>query len=286
MQLTGKERPTNNMTLTFVDALIFIQRKVGYRGPFLMQQSSVKVAYKLAKTAMASQATKFAEKVLEQCAICLEYKSKGSMFSHNNRSHKYCYSCMNKHVESKLLQGQLPECPHKSCKFKLEIESCKKFLNKRLHDIMSSRIKEASIPPTERVYCPFPKCSFLMSKTDLQNAASTSSHETWKRKCSKCRGRFCMNCKVPWHDKTKCSDYIKNFANQFVNEVELKSLAARNRWRQCIKCMQMIELAAGCHHISCRCGYEFCYRCGGAWINKTATCSCPLWDLGYILYAE
>ncbi|GKG45772.1 hypothetical protein Tco_0498218, partial [Tanacetum coccineum] len=32
---------------------------------------------------------------------------------------------------------------------------------------MSIRVKEAAIPPTEKVYCPFPNCSELMSKTEV-----------------------------------------------------------------------------------------------------------------------
>jgi hypothetical protein len=31
-----------------------------------------------------------------------------------------------------------------------------------------------------------------------------------------------------------------------------------------------------------RCGYEFCYTCGKEWKDKKATCSCPLWEEGYI----
>ncbi|XP_076959723.1 E3 ubiquitin-protein ligase RSL1-like [Bidens hawaiensis] len=252
MQLTGKDRPANKLTLKMVNALILIMRKIGYRGPFLMRQNNMKSAYNLANTVILSQAIKYAESALKQCTICLEHISKHNMFSHSKCSHRYCYSCMNKHVEAKLFQGQLPDCPHEYCTSQLDIKDCKNFLKQNLYDIMSARITEASIPPTERVYCPFVKCSVLMSKNELQYAASTSFSEFGKRKCSKCRGVFCMNCKVPWHDGYKCSDYVKCFPGRFVDEVNLKSLAARNSWRQCVKCMHMIELATGCNHISCR----------------------------------
>lgn len=36
--------------------------------------------------------------------------------------------------------------------------------------------------------------------------------------------------------------------------------------------------------ILCRCGHEFCYRCGAEWKNKKATCSCPIWDERNIEY--
>lgn len=290
--LTGKGRPTNNKIVTLVDQLKLIQRKFAYCGPFIVRQNNIKFAYKLAKDAISSQATKQAENtsgktLLEQCAICFESIYSGQMFSVNKCKHRYCFSCMRKHVEAKLLQGQLPECPHEKCKSELQIENCKKFLNPELYDIMSLRVREASIPPTEKVYCPFSNCSALMSKTEVKEyTATSSSANSEMRKCVKCYRLFCVNCKVRWHENVSCSEYMKYFPNQSVNDAKLKSLATRNHWRQCIKCKNMVELAEGCYHIYCRCGYEFCYTCGAEWINKKPTCRCPLWDERNIIYAD
>ncbi|KAL8216897.1 hypothetical protein R6Q57_023734 [Mikania cordata] len=284
--LTGKDRPTNKTAVTLVDALILIQKKIGYhiRNPSLARQKNVKFAKALAKTATDSKETKPAKSTQEQCTICLKCVTKSKMFSVKQCLHRYCCLCMNEHVKSKLHQCQMLKCPHEQCSSKLEIESCKEFLTKELYDIMSSRIKEASIVPSERVYCPFSKCSALMSKTELQHAASTSSRVDGKRKCVECHRSFCINCKVPWHYKSTCSNYMKDFPDQIADEVQLKSLATSNHWRRCVNCMHMIELAAGCYHITCRCGYEFCYRCGAVREKKKATCSCPTWNLNHIIY--
>ncbi|PWA42886.1 ribonuclease H domain-containing protein [Artemisia annua] len=284
--LTGKRRPTTNTTMALVDQLNVIQRKFAYCGAYLVRQNDIMFAYELARDAITSQVTQFAENasgktLLEQCTICFDSVHSGQMFSVNNCLHKYCFSCMRKHVEAKLLQGQLPECPHEGCKSHLEIESCKKFLNPELYDIMSLRIREASIPPAEKVYCPFSYCSALMSKSEVKEYTATSSaagQGTGMRKCVKCRRLFCVNCKVPWHDNFTCSNYKRHYPNRSASEAKLKSLASRNHWRQCIKCKNLVELAAGCYHISCRCGYEFCYTCGAEWIKKKATCNCPIWD--------
>ncbi|KAI3822472.1 hypothetical protein L1987_10062 [Smallanthus sonchifolius] len=83
-----------------------------------------------------------------------------------------------------------------------------------------------------------------------------------------------------------CAEYKRRNPPPIVEESNLKNLAARNLWRQCIKCKHMIELAAGCYHMTCRCGYEFCYTCGAEWKNKKATCSCPLWDEENIVDTE
>ncbi|KAI7746025.1 hypothetical protein M8C21_017235, partial [Ambrosia artemisiifolia] len=168
----------------------------------------------------------------------------------------YCFSCMRKHVEAKLLQEKLLECPHENCTSNLEIEICKKFLSLELYDIMSLRVKEASIPPTDKVYCPFSNCSFLMSKTELQehapaSSSSTAARGTGMRNYVKCYCYFCINYKVPWHENFTCENYIRCFPHRSVNEAKLKSLATRNRWRECAKCKNLVELAEGCYH--CRC---------------------------------
>lgn len=292
--LTGKVQATSKKIVTMVEQLNLIQRQFTYCSPFLVSQNQVKFAYKLARDAINSEATKWAESdsgvtIVEQCTICFECVNSGQMFSVNKCQHRYCFSCMRKHVEAKLLQGKLAECPHEKCKSSIEIESCKKFINSELYEIMSLRIKEASIPLTEKVYCPFSNCSALMSKTEVQEYTPTSSSPSAQgamRKCVKCNRLFCISCQVPWHDNITCADYMKSFLFLSSDEAKLKSLATKNRWRECIKCKNLIELAAGCYHIYCRCGYEFCYICGAAWINKKPTCRCRIWDERNIIYHQ
>ncbi|KAL4592659.1 hypothetical protein LXL04_005662 [Taraxacum kok-saghyz] len=130
------------------------------------------------------------------------------------------------------IYGKLPECPHEGCKSELEIETCKGFLNPELYDIMSSHVKEASIPSTAKVYCPISSCSALMSKTELQKHVSTSSRASGKRKCVKCHRRFCMNCNVAWHNDMTCGEFIESSEYKSANEAKLKSLASSKKWRQ------------------------------------------------------
>lgn len=255
MQLNRMRRPSNKIE-TLVDELSLILRKHSYRGPFKARQNDVKSSYKLARDAIATQSIKFAKNASELCTTCFEYIYSDQMFSVNECLHRYCFSRMRKHVKSKLLQGQLPECPHDKCEYKLDVKSCKKFLNQKLYDILSLRIEEASISPTDRVYCPLSRCSALMSKSEVKvftaSISSSYTRGTGMRKCVKCRHRFCVYCKVPWHYKVSCSNYKKSLQYRKSNEAKLKSLATKNGWRECIKCKNMVELAAGCYHINCR----------------------------------
>ncbi|XP_073063077.1 E3 ubiquitin-protein ligase RSL1 isoform X2 [Primulina eburnea] len=268
-----------------VNQVFELQEKFSYCRPAIVTRNDIKFAFKLAREAIVTQLTKRAElssssNLYETCVICFEDANINQIFTVDDCLHRYCFSCMKQHVEVKLLHGMLPKCPHEGCGTELKIGSCSKFLTQRLTEIMYHRIMEASIPITEKIYCPYPKCSALMSKTEVleySKNALVGAEKSGNRKCIKCNSNFCINCKVPWHDNMGCLEYKKRNPYPQPEEVKLKNLAATNMWRQCVKCNHMIELAAGCYHMTCRCGYEFCYTCGAEWRNKEATCHCPLW---------
>ncbi|KAL7201912.1 hypothetical protein ACSBR1_033579 [Camellia fascicularis] len=285
--VTGKAMPMQGNIAAFVGQVTLLQRKFSYCSPTFVAQKDIKFALKLASEAIVSQVTCLAESsrgknMKENCSICLEDTDVSQMFSVNDCLHRYCSSCLKKHVEVKLLQGMLPKCPHDGCKTELKIESCKNFLTSELYHLMSQRIKEYSIPATQKIYCPYPKCSALMSKAE----ALVNTNNAGASMCEICRGLFCMSCKAPWHSNISCNDYKILNPYPCAEDAKLNSLARRNLWRQCVKCNHMVELAEGCNHIYCRCGYEFCYICGAEWKNKKATCRCPLWDERNIVYDQ
>ncbi|KAL6011086.1 hypothetical protein ACLOJK_001530 [Asimina triloba] len=193
----------------------------------------------------------------EICIICLENVESSQVFVGDDCLHRFCFSCMKQHVEVKLLHGVLPGCPHEGCKIKLNAGSCKKFLSPKTADIMTQRLKEASIPEVDRLYCPYPKCSALMSRNEMMLPPRESSsmhhanYESGCRKCIKCEGLFCLNCKVPWHLNMSCVQYRRSYPHPLVEDAKLQSLARQKLWRQCIKCNHMIELAEGCYHMTC-----------------------------------
>nr|XP_027108397.1 uncharacterized protein LOC113728095 [Coffea arabica] len=290
--VTGRWNPKQRKIEALVDQVTQLREKFTYCIPSLVARNDVKFAFKLAREAIVSQVNRSTDtsaegSLYETCVICFEEMSIDEIFSVDGCMHRFCYSCMKQHVEVKMLHGMVPKCPHEGCDCELKVDSCSKFLTPKLVEIMKQRKKEASIPVTEKVYCPYPKCSALMSKGEVSEYSRSSAIDVGRsgsRKCIKCNGLFCIDCKVPWHDNMTCFAYKKKYPNPPGEDLKLKTLAQRNMWRQCVKCNHMIELAAGCYHMTCRCGYEFCYTCGAEWKEKKATCSCPLWDDGHIIY--
>ncbi|PWA73506.1 IBR domain-containing protein [Artemisia annua] len=285
--VSGRWQPKQQKIQTFVDEVNLLRKNFTHCEPSLIAKKDVKLAYKLAREAVSSQITKAMEssKKIETCVICLEDKSMDQFFSVKGCNHEYCCDCMKQHVEAKLRDGMMAKCPHEGCESELKIDGCENILTPKLAEMMKQLLKEASIPVTEKFYCPYPKCSTLMSKAEVHQL-TRSIYEIGARICDKCGGTFCVSCRVPWHKNMDCAEYKRRNPNPLVQESKLKNLAAKNLWRQCIKCKHMIELATGCYHMTCRCGYEFCYTCGAEWKNKKATCTCPLWDEENIVDTE
>lgn len=245
--------PGSTEIATLANQVIRLQRKFEYCSPRLVESCDVKFAFKFATEAIDSQITLCAETIKAKtfqvpCKICFEDTDIAEMFSIGHCPHKYCLSCMKNHVEVKFQNGMVAQFPHKNCTSNLSIGRSKA---PKLVDVMIDRIKESSIPATEKVYCPYPKCSTLMSKEVLEST-KTSFVSEGGRKCMKCHLYFCIHCKVPWHYNMTCSDYKRSKTYSRTGDHLLKSLATKKLWRQCSKCNHMVELTSGCYHITCR----------------------------------
>ncbi|KFK32581.1 hypothetical protein AALP_AA6G261900 [Arabis alpina] len=265
--ITGSRMPKKNKIVLLVAEVQSLREKMTSSEFIMVTRNDVKFAFKLAKEATVSQLAKEGE----TCVICLEETDAERMFVTNKSLHRHCFSCVRQYVEVKLLGGIAPTCLGDGCKIELTLESCSKILSVRVIDMWKQKMKEDLIPVAERIYCPYQSCSMLMSKTELLRSADEVEQSN-VRECVKCSGFFCIECKVPSHTDLSCAEYKKLHPDPLVDDMKLKSLANDNRWRQCVKCRHLIELSQGCNHMTCRCGYEFCYKCGIEWKKDQKSC--------------
>ncbi|XP_019089199.1 PREDICTED: probable E3 ubiquitin-protein ligase ARI5 [Camelina sativa] len=221
-------------------------------------------AYALAIEAISSEIITDMPDEKETCNICLnDGINADQMFSIDKCGHMFCSECVKSHIEVRLAMGSLMTCPGYQCKSRLTYRYCVNLLTPKLKKMWGKRFKEDKILVTKSVYCPNPRCSTLMSETNLFELIGVRSC------CVKCGEPFCINCKVPWHNNLSCDQYKWLHPNPTEYDGMLKDLANEKLWRQCRKCKHMIELAHGCVSVICRCGHNFCYRCGadagGCW---------------------
>ncbi|OAX85605.1 hypothetical protein ACJ72_00019 [Emergomyces africanus] len=122
------------------------------------------------------------------------------------------------------------------------------------------KAQEYAIAEPHRVYCPEPTCAKWIPPTKLKLKKGGKPAE---RCCPYCRATICTLCRGLAH--TNLDDCPKDHGLEATLEE-----AENHGWRRCYNCHSMVELTAGCRHITCKCGSEFCYTCGTRW----RTCDC------------
>merc|ERR1719161_3531982 len=60
---------------------------------------------------------------------------------------------------------------------------------------------------------------------------------------------------------------------------DLTKFCRKMNWMRCFECGHVVEKKAGCNHITCICGAQFCYLCGARW----GECKCQVVDAGHAL---
>ncbi|XP_048133192.1 uncharacterized protein LOC115746698 isoform X2 [Rhodamnia argentea] len=190
------------------------------------------------------------------CEICIEPRTNSDLFHIKGCNHTYCVDCVTKYVASKLQDNVTHiDCPVSGCGGLLEPEYCRSILSPELFDRWGNALCEALILEGERFYCPFKDCSAL-----LINDGGVVVRES---ECPNCRRLFCAECRVPWHAGVECQEFQEMKEGERGREdIMLMKLAEKKHWRRCPKCRFFVQKISGCAFVKCRCGVEFCYRCG------------------------
>ncbi|XP_059637122.1 E3 ubiquitin-protein ligase RSL1-like [Cornus florida] len=203
------------------------------------------------------------------CEICVEPKSHNESFSIKGCTHSYCSDCVIKYVASKLQDNVTQiQCPVPGCGGFLEPEHCRTILPPEVFDRWGSALCEAVIPGSEKFYCPYKDCSALLIDEPENGQVIT------RTKCPNCKRWFCAQCKVAWHARMECADFQKlNKDERDKEDIMLFKLAKRRNWIRCPNCKFYVARNKGCNHMRCRCGHNFCYKCGELLLNNKHQCT-------------
>ncbi|KAI0336021.1 hypothetical protein GY45DRAFT_1316057 [Cubamyces sp. BRFM 1775] len=143
--------------------------------------------------------------------------------------------------------------PPKCCKSPIAFSDVQAHLGPVLAAVFQR--KEREYRTANRVYCHKRDCStFLGGATTFPKPFP----------CPTCKSHTCTQCKQRAHLGLPCIAHDK--------DESVLRLGRENGWKRCPFCQHLIELDIGCYHVTCRCGKEFCYKCGVAWKG----CNCDL----------
>ncbi|GKV09662.1 hypothetical protein SLEP1_g21124 [Rubroshorea leprosula] len=201
------------------------------------------------------------------CEICLERKEPNEMFTVGGCAHSFCTECISMHVKTRLEEGvTVIKCPAVSCRAVLELDACRPVLPKGVLDLWEKTLCVKLIEEKDRLYCPFRDCSAVLLN-------DTGGEVIMESECPFCHRLFCAQCKVPWHQGMDCKEFQRlNEDERGREDLTLRSLAKEKKWGRCPRCKYYVERTEGCPHITCRCGFQFCYLCGAEWTEDHGGC--------------
>ena len=196
--------------------------------------------------------------VLPSCLICMEVITERELQPLDNCGHMFHDGCIGKHFEIKINESSFPvECPVDTCKREVTMFDLKTRLSPELiakfedftfnHYVASHK--------AALITCPTPNCKYVFlfnNETSFQ--------------CPLCEVNYCLRCMTEYHKGLTCDEYR---ASKDVGALDAMFAALVNgqHFKQCPHCKFWVEKTVGCDHMRCRCGGEFCYKCGGNYGN-------------------
>ncbi|KAL3617666.1 hypothetical protein CASFOL_037987 [Castilleja foliolosa] len=219
------------------------------------------------KTEIGESSTK--QHLYMYCDICADRKNKKDFFPIQNCTHTFCNECISKHLSIKIEKGNIVgetffPCPGIDCKGVLEMDTCRAILPKIVLSAWDEMICESMILESHKFYCPYKNCSgLLVNEGGIIREAE----------CPYCHRLFCANCRAPWHSGIGCEEFLKLGENEREREdIMVHDLAKKNKWQRCPSCRFIVEKKEGCLHMTCVCGFQFCYACGKRWSSTHGGC--------------
>lgn len=215
------------------------------------------------------------------CEICIEPVSLPTRKFNNNRNcvHPFCTDCMIKYIQVKLEDNAAQiKCPALDCDQFLDPLSCRPLIERQLFDKWCDVLCDSTVLAMDGVYCPNRNCSALVVNECGGNVKRSV--------CPSCKKKFCFRCRVPWHAGFRCEE---SGEMRDLSDVAFGVLAEARKWMRCPRCRHFVELAQGCAIVHCRCGTNFCYKCGKHvnhhWCNchRTSMCCMVLCQLCIVI---
>ncbi|KAK4226411.1 hypothetical protein QBC38DRAFT_366525 [Podospora fimiseda] len=195
--------------------------------------------------------------ITHECVVCGDFFSP-AMLATALCGHRFCGDCFRRFVSAGMADEQLfpPNC----CQQKIPGHLLQPWLSQKDYD--RYRARKVEVETANRTYCHHPACATFIPPSAIDGDVAT---------CPKCSARTCTICKGNIHIDANCLEDKEAEATLGY----VKGLG----WKRCPKCKEVVEKNAGCSHIKCRCGCDFCYVCGNKmFTDKWEALSCPICD--------
>ncbi len=193
-----------------------------------------------------------------ECTICLEERDADFFHTLPQCQHSFCRDCLGEHLGTLINdRGAAVLCPHVNCGAEIGVAEMELLIDATQVEKYSEGSLQSFVEKNSDAYacCPTPDCQYLFF-------FEAGEHDF---QCPQCRRRYCLKCRVDWHRDSTCEQYQAWSLLNGQSDDLFGELAAGQKMKQCARCRNFIQKAQGCDHMTCRCGHQFCYRCGQKW---------------------
>lgn len=183
------------------------------------------------------------------CGLCLETISAENAFVVPGCDHKVCRGCASLHIYSEMMQQQVPiRCP---------ICLSEHATNPHL-DITEIDATTAETVLTEEQALQLEKTQLRAgllrvpgihqcTQPDCPGAAEMMGQVRYD--CPVCNHRYCVSCKVDWHDGSTCEQHQQWQVENSKGDDEIEKLAKQSGWKRCPACTTLVDKFEGCSHV-------------------------------------
>lgn len=159
------------------------------------------------------------------------------------------------------------KCPHSDCNQEVSDADVREVFPDELYERYTTLALSRAIEQNKDIsWCPTPDCKFAFiyqnsKHTDI-TPGSPDECQNDQLKCPICSVHYCLSCRVVYHTGKTCAEH-QEVAKIDENDAKFLQYARGSKFKQCPHCDFWVERTLGCDHMKCRCGKDFCYKCGG-----------------------
>ncbi|KAG2558383.1 hypothetical protein PVAP13_8NG110704 [Panicum virgatum] len=199
------------------------------------------------------------------CKICLDYVPASHVHhASHDCAHAFCAACLSGYISAKTQGGRISDvkCPgdgEDCCDDVLDPELCQGIISGEAFEAWCAALCMSMVEGGSNFcYCPFDDCSEIL--------VDDRGGDVPESECPACRRLFCARCRVPWHAGITCAEYGQLApGDKGKEDLVVLEMAKGEKWKRCPQCKYFVEKHNGCVHMTCRCGFQFCYACGEPW---------------------
>ena len=198
------------------------------------------------------------------CEICFDEYPLDQIYFFDC-GHRYCQNCCYDHIVSHITRADVHmKCCGDGCEHIITYDEVYQIV--RIREDRDVNADNALTEKYERFlvkkYLDNQSNSRSCPKCGIQVLGDPNRPEIHcqSEKCLKENYRFCFNCNCQWHENQTCAEYQEWKRINDQSDKEFKTWAQKNT-RPCPKCGSNIEKNRGCNHMTCPCGYQFCWLC-------------------------